>query len=200
VKYKDRIALTKAEGLTEEAEVRVHAAINQWVDGAILRPDAADKPIWMNDPHYAIFAHLKQFVYAFQKTILARVWHEAKHGNYSPTMAMASYVPVMVASDFIKGMIQGGGEQPEWKAGWGPAEYIGYGVQRAGLLGVGQFGIDAYENASRGGLGVTALGGPTVEQLVDVLGTLSGRKQFGAVALDALPANALYSEAVGPGR
>ncbi|MCL5460181.1 hypothetical protein M3M33_16205, partial [Loigolactobacillus coryniformis] len=52
---------------------KVKAAINQWVDGAILRPDAADKPVWMNDPHYLLFAHLKQFVYAFQHTTLARV-------------------------------------------------------------------------------------------------------------------------------
>ena len=200
VKYKDRIALTQAEGLSPEAEVRLHAAINQWVDGAVLRPDAADKPIWMNDPHYAIFSHLKQFIYSFQKTIIERTVHEFKNGNYTPAMALASYVPMMIASDFIKGMIQGGGSQPEWKAGWGPVEYVGYGVQRAGLLGVGQFGVDAYENMSRGGLGVTALGGPAIEQLVDVLGTLSGRNQFGDVALDALPANALYSEAIGPGR
>jgi len=126
--------------------------------------------------------------------------HEFKNGNYTPAMALASYVPMMIASDFIKGMIQGGGSQPDWKKDWGPVEYVGYGVQRAGLLGVGQFGVDAYENMSRGGLGVTALGGPAIEQLVDVLGTLSGRNQFGDVALDALPANALYSEAIGPGR
>jgi hypothetical protein len=200
VKYKDRIALTTAEGLTPEAEVRLHAAINQWVDGAVLRPDAADKPIWMNDPHYAIFSHLKQFIYSFQKTIIERTVHEFKNGNYTPAMALASYVPMMIASDFIKGMIQGGGSQPDWKKDWGPVEYVGYGVQRAGLLGVGQFGVDAYENMSRGGLGVTALGGPAIEQLVDVLGTLSGRNEFGDVALDALPANALYSEAIGPGR
>ena len=198
--YQDRIALTQAEGLSPEAEVRLHAAINQWVDGAILRPDAADKPIWMNDPHYAIFSHLKQFIYSFQKTIIERTVHEFKNGNYTPAMALASYVPMMIASDFIKGMIQGGGSQPDWKKDWGPVEYVGYGVQRAGLLSVGQFGVDAYENMSRGGLGVTALGGPAIEQLVDVLGTLSGRNQFGDVALDALPANALYSEAIGPGR
>jgi hypothetical protein len=49
---------------------KVRAAVNMWVDGAVLRPDAVDKPIWMNDPHWALVAHLKQFVYAFQETIL----------------------------------------------------------------------------------------------------------------------------------
>ena len=55
-----RIALTTSEGLSIEQERRVHAAINQWVDGAVLRPDAADKPIWFNDPHWALVSHLKQ--------------------------------------------------------------------------------------------------------------------------------------------
>jgi hypothetical protein len=60
------IALTEADGLTAEQVQRVHAALNQWVDGAVLRPDAADKPLWMSDPHWALVAHLKQFVFTFQ--------------------------------------------------------------------------------------------------------------------------------------
>ena len=120
--------------------------------------------------------------------------HEVKHGNYAPAMALASYVPVMMAADFIKGALQGGGDQPEWKKGWGMPEYLAYGVQRAGLLGVGQFGLDAAENVQRGGVGVGALIGPTVEQLADAVQTLGGRKEFGSTVLDALPANALYKE------
>lgn len=188
------IALTMADGLTHPQVVRVHAAINQWVDGAVLRPDAADKPIWMNDPRYALISHLKQYVYTFQKTILGRVVHEAENGNYTPVMALASYVPVMMAADFLKGALQGGGDQPEWKKGWGMSEYLGYGVQRAGLLGVGQFGLDAAEDLQRGGIGAGALVGPTVEQFVDAIRVMGGRKQFGPVLLDAMPANALYKE------
>ena len=189
-----RMALTTADGLTADQVVRVHAALNQWVDGAVLRPDAADKPVWMNDPHYALISHLKQFVYSFQKTIIDRVVHEAEHGNYSPVMALASYVPIMIAADTAKGIIQGGGDQPEWKKGWDMGDYVGYGVQRAGLLGVGQFGYDVMQNAERGGTGVGALVGPTFEQLGDVITALNGKKQFGPVVLHAMPANALYSE------
>ena len=46
----------------------------QWVDGAVLRPDAADKPLWMSDPHWALVAHLKQFVFTFQKVNTAEIW------------------------------------------------------------------------------------------------------------------------------
>ena len=193
----NRIALTQAEGLTPSQERRVHAAINQWVDGAMLRPDAADKPIWMNDPHYALISHLKQFVFSFQKTILNRMVHELKHGNYAPAMALASYVPMMIAADTAKGLIQNGGDEPEWKKSWGVAEYVGYGVQRAGLLGVGQFGLDVVSDAQRGGSGIGALAGPTLEQMADAVQLLGGRKQFGPMLLDAMPANALYKDVLG---
>lgn len=190
-----RIALTTSEGLSVDQERRVHAAINQWVDGAVLRPDAADKPIWFNDPWWALVSHLKQFVYSFQKTILERVVHEYKQGNHTPAMALASYVPMMMAADFVKGLIQGGGEQPEWKKGWGMVDYTSYATQRAGLFGVGQFGLDAAKNVREGGIGAGALVGPTIEQLGDAVQLLGGHKQFGATVLNALPANALYKHA-----
>lgn len=188
-----RVALTQADGLTAAQEVRIRTAVNRWVDGAVLRPDAADKPIWMNDPHWALVAHLKQFVYAFHHTILKRVGHEMRNGNYAPAMALASYVPIMIAADAAKGMLQNGGDEPEWKKNWGLEDYVAHGVQRAGLLGVGQLGVDAYTDVQRGGTGVGALAGPTLEQLGDAMQVLGGNKQFESFALRAMPANALYS-------
>lgn len=192
----DRMALTEAEGLTAPQAARVRAAVNQWVDGAILRPDAADRPIWFNDPRWALVSHLKAFIYSFQKTILARVAHEAKHGNYTPAMALAGYVPIMIAADLVKGALQGGGDQPEWKKNWGVAEHVSYGVQRSGLMGVGEFPFDVVQDIQRGGSGIGALVGPTVEQLADAVQVVGGRKEFSSFALKAMPANAVYAEAV----
>lgn len=191
-----RIALTEAEGLSAQQVDRVHAAVNQWVDGAVLRPDAADKPIWMNDPHFALISHLKQFVYSFQKTIIDRVVHEAGHGNYTPIMALASYVPIMLAADMAKGLIQGGGSQPAYKDGWDASDYAWAAVQRGGLLGVSQFGFDAAKDIHRG-VWVGALAGPTLEQFSDSVKLLGGHKQFGSFVLNAMPANALYKESLG---
>ncbi len=186
-----RIALTEADGLSAEQVQRVHAAINQWVDGAILRPDAADKPLWMSDPRFALISHLKQFVFSFQKTILARTMHEVKHGNYAPAMALASYVPMMIAADFAKGIMTTGGV-PSWQEGWDATDYLEHGVQRAGLLGVGQFGADVAKDVQRGGTGLFALSGPTIEQLRDAATTVGGHRQFSTTLIDAMPANALY--------
>ena len=192
-----RIALTVQEGLRPEQVDRVHAAINQWVDGAILRPDAADKPIWMNDPRFALIAHLKQFVFAFQETILKRTIHEVRNGNYQPMMAMASYLPIMIAADMAKGALVSGGGTPDWQEGWTVADYVSYGSQRAGFWGVGQFGIDVAKDFHRGGTGIGALAGPTIEQFGDALNTIGGKKHFGSTMVHALPANALYSNYIG---
>lgn len=181
-------------GELDVADPRVKSAVHRWVDGAVLRPDAADKPVWMNDPHFALISHLKQFVYAFNETILKRVVHEAKFGNYDAALALASYVPVMIAADAAKGLIMGGGEEPEWKKGWTFGDYLSNGVQRAGLFGVGQFGLDVQER------GLGALTGPTIEQLSDAVGVMGGREAFGKFALDAMPAHALYGAALGGGR
>lgn len=190
--FEGRLALTEAEGLNKASVQRVHNAVNQWVDGAVLRPDAADKPIWMNDPHWALISHLKQFVYSFQKTILARVWHEIQQNNYAPVMALSAYLPVMMAADFAKNFIVNAGDTPEWQKGWDAWDYIGNGMERAGFFGVSQFGLDAAQDIHRGGSGVFRLAGPTIEQGRDVIDTLGGRRQFGTTAIDALPANALY--------
>jgi len=192
-----RIKVTEADGLTAEQSIKVKAAINRWVDGAVLRPDAVDKPIWMSDPHFALIAHLKQFTYSFHETILKRVAHEYQNGNYTPAMALASYVPMMIAADMAKGMIQGGGEEPSWKQNWGVRDYVASGVERAGLLGVGQFGVDMLRDAARGGTGIGALAGPTIEQFAEAAKVLGGREAFGQFALKSMPANALYAGALG---
>lgn len=186
--------VTEADGLTPAEAKKIREAVNQWVDGAVLRPDAATKPIWMNDPHFALIAHLKQFTYSFQETILKRTWHEYQHGNVGPVMALASYVPMMIAADFAKGMIQGAGSQPSWKEDWSMADYAASGAQRAGLLGVNQFALDAFMSVKRGGTGLGVLSGPTLEQMGDAVSVIGGRKQFEPFALRSMPANAVYSD------
>lgn len=190
------LALTEADGLSPEQAAKVRAAINTWVDGAVLRPDAAHRPLWMNDPRFALISHLKQFVYAFHETILKRVGHEIDHGNFAPLAVLASYVPVMIASDMAKDMIRGGGDVPEWKRNWGAGDYLWSGVERAGLLGVGQFRHDALMDLHRGGSGVGALSGPTLEQLTDAVRVAGGRAEFRPFAVDSMPANDLYEAAL----
>jgi hypothetical protein len=199
-----RPLLTKQEFMDagfgkDEAQIKadkMQVAVNKWTDGAVLRPNAAQKPVWMNDPHFALIAHLKQFAYSFNETIIKRTINEAKHGNYTPAVALASYVPIMIAADALKGAIVTGGGTPSYKQDWGVGDYVSNGMERAGLYGAGQFGIDAVKDAQRGGSGLSLLG-PTVEQLGDVVKTIGGRESLGSFVMHAMPANALVSAAAG---
>ena len=137
-------------------------------------------------------------MFSFHETILKRVVHEAKNGNYAPGVALASYVPMMIAADAIKGMIMGGGSQPSWKDNWGPSDYVWNGMERAGLFGVGQFGIDVASGVRNGGAfgGFGALSGPTLEQFGDAAQVMGGREHFNQFVTKSLPANALYASAL----
>ena len=141
----------------------------------------------MNDPHFMLISHLKRFIHTFHHTILKRVYHEFKNGNYAPAIALTSYIPIMLASDMIKGMLQGGGDTPEWKKNWTASEYLMNAAERAGVFGVGQYGIEALH----GNWG--ALTGPTLEQITDAVSVMGGRESLRSFALHAMPANALYA-------
>ena len=184
------VGMPKAEAA--ERAARLRAAVNMWVDGAILRPDAADRPIWFNDPHWALVSHLKTFAYSFHETILKRIAHEAREGNYRALGVALAYVPVTLAADFVRSLVQGGGEVPEWKKDWGLGDYLWSSVQRAGLFGVGQFAIDGAAGLGEGDMRLGGLAGPTLEQLGDAIEVAGGRRSFQSFVVDALPANGLY--------
>jgi len=182
------------DGMPDITDPKVRAALNRWVDRSVLRPDATDVPTWFNDPHYALVSHLKKFTYAFQEVILKRVLHEARNGNYKPAMVLSSYVPMMLAADAARGIIQGGGSSPDYKAGWDMWDYLGHAMQRAGLFGAGQFGVDVGMGIHEGGTGVGALSGPTLGQMWEALEVMGGKgEQPGTFMLHATPANAAFT-------
>ena len=160
----DRHVLAATKGIpieqaTQEME-RVHQALVRWVEGAVLTPNAGQRPTWASDPHYAVLFHLKQFTYSFHHTILKRAFNEANHGNMNPFGALAAAIPTMIAADMVKGLVLGGGSLPAYMKAWDAGDWMLHGAERAGLGGVGQFGIDALSDP----LGVM---GPTVGQVGD---------------------------------
>jgi hypothetical protein len=142
-------------------------AITMWVDGAVLRPNAAVRPIWMSDPHWMLVAHLKQFTYSFQKTIVTRVVHEIEHGNFSPAMSLISYVPLIIGADVARAVLTPGGADDDAMHQHGLGGLLWRGIQRAGLFGPGQYAVDAFGDLGHGKLPVTALAGPSVQQALD---------------------------------
>ena len=188
----DRHALATLKGISLERATReiapIHDALNRWVEGAVLTPNAAQRPAWSSDPNYATLFHLKQFSYSFHQTILKRAVNEFKHGNMAPVGALAAFIPTMITADIMKGLIQGGGSLPPYMASMNAGDWFTHGVQRAGLSGIGVIGMDAANDWA-------SLGGPAFEQIVD-----AARDGFGSkTALHAMPLNSLYGRMISGG-
>lgn len=184
---KDVLLRERPELTVREAEAivdKVNSAIVRWVEGAILSPSAGQRPAWGSDPHFGMFWHLKQFAYSFHHTMLTRAKNEAGHGNYAPMGALAWYVPTMIGADITKGLMLGAGELPGYMQGYGAADWLQHGVERAGILGVGQFGLDAATDP----VGVV---GPMADQVWEAITDPIER-----TVVRAMPVNSLYSRAV----
>jgi len=179
----DKSVLAKQKGIPiAQAEVemeKVHAAVRRWVQGAVITPNAAQRPSWSSDPHYSMFFHLKQFSYSFHQTILKRAVKELEYGNLAPLGSFIWYVPVMMAADITRGLIQGGGQLPAYMKGMTASDWVLRSASRSGLLSVGEIGINAASD-------LASLGGPAVEQVIDGFGQPIGR-----TVVDALPASPL---------
>ena len=157
----------------------IHAALNRWTLSAVLTPNAAQRPAWSSDPHYSLFFHLKQFSYSFHQTILKRAVKEMNYGNMGPIAVFAGYIPVMIASDVMKGLIVGGGTLPNHMQGMDLGDWVMHGLERSGTLGIGAIGVDASQD-------MFSVFGPGVEQLVDGI-----TEPIADTTLRAMPLNPL---------
>ena len=150
---------------------RVTAALNRFVDEAILRPNAAQRPIWASDPHWMLLWHLKSFTWAFHQTILRRIGHEIGYANLAPMGYLMFMIPVLMAGELLRELIKFGGDDPR-RADWGIADYAWEGTQRSGMLGLTQLVIDAQNDRKMGGIGVESFFNPqydTIKRIDDLL-------------------------------
>jgi hypothetical protein len=185
-RYLSELGLTAADVSIKDGKLdmtqKTVDAINMWVDQSIIRPNAANRPVYMSDPNWVLISHLKQYTYMFQKVILSRVYHELQHGNYSAAYAMAGYVPMIIASDMLRVALTPGDNDDNYRANWSLYDWLFSGIQRAGLFGPGQMILD-----SGGGTSPLAVAGPTVEQLADFVKASAPGGSLGNEFMRAVP-------------
>lgn len=159
---------------------RVRLALYRFVEQSIIRPDPAQRTLWMSDPHLQLVGYLRSFMFSFYERVLKRVTTEAiDYGNVGPLLIMMlSYLPVMIMADLLRDLIQNGGEAP-WKKAWGVSDYVAYGAKRAGFMG-------KYEGIAHDW---EAQAGPTLEQLYDLFASRPSLEQD---VVRALPLNNIY--------
>jgi hypothetical protein len=172
---------------------RVRNALNRFVNESILRPNAAQRPIWASDPNYALVFHLKSFMFSFHDRILRRVVQEAALGNVTPLILLTAFVPAMLFADILRDMIQFGLDGNPRKAHWGLEDHIWNATQRSGINGIGQLLVDAKQDVQFGGFGYESLVGPTVDGITDLDGLFSddNEEQWRAFSRN-LPGNSAW--------
>ena len=155
--------------LGQEKARRVQGAIYRMVDEAILRPTAAQRPVFMSDMRFMLLGHLKQFTFSFHNTILkqvaANVSGNIDEGQYYKAMTqfapLIMYVPFMMAADVLRSIVGGRIDDEDDKDVW---DYLGDGLQRSAVLGIGTFGLDAVDDMSYGNAPVNTFLGPVIHK------------------------------------
>lgn len=151
------------------SDPKVKEAMFKFVDQAVLRPSAANRPVWMSDPKFLLVAHLKQFTFAMHNVVLKRANAQLDDGNPKPWLILALAMPTILAADMAKFALTGGAPP-----GWGFKEFLGHAVERSGLLGLGDFGAQATQGVGQGKMPGEALLGPSFEHLMELLRFLLG--------------------------
>ena len=164
----------KKDGRLDVSSPKVQQAMYRFVDQAVLRPSASNRPVWMSDPRFLLVAHLKQFTYAMHNVVLKRASRELADGNPKPWGILMLAMPVILAADMAKSALTGTAP-----SSWGFKDYLVHAVERSGLLGLGDFGVQATRGVDMGKMPGEGLLGPTFENLMEILRWIGGDPRTG---------------------
>lgn len=152
-----------AEGNLDANDAANRAAIQRFVQDAVMSSNSAVRTAWMSDPRFATFAHLKNFAYAFHSVMLKGVLGQAAEGNFRPALvAGLGFTSISIAAAAVKEMLIPG-EEPPWMQG-GLDGYLDYGLGQANLGGVPQMWGDGVRQ-----LDPAKLAGPFWDQIQNTI-------------------------------
>ncbi|MAO23318.1 MAG: hypothetical protein CMJ25_21405 [Phycisphaerae bacterium] len=171
--------------ITSPEAIKVKQAAQQFVESSILRPNAAERPLWGSDPRFALIWQLKGYFYAFYKVIIKGTMSEAKarrdEGGSLPAvagvfaLAAVGFMPLAMAAMETREWAKYGLSEllpfsPEGKdyfrsdrMDWG--EYMFEVFDRSGFLGPWSLGAMMHQNAEWNRSPLIPLLGPTAETI-----------------------------------
>ena len=197
IRYLKELGLTAEEvnnwaggNINEAGNEKIKLALARFVDESIVRPNAAERPIWASDPRFALVWQLKSFFYAYGKTIVggsinemqARYTEAGLKGAAVPLfLGAATLLPLTMLGFDLRERFKVGlawvlpGVSPEDKnyrrsqsMDWG--EYSTEIIDRSGILGPFTLALPLFMEDKRYGdpMWVGPLG-PTVEKGYDLI-------------------------------
>lgn len=167
---------------------KIDAALNRFVNEAVVRPTPGQRPGWQNDPNFAIAAQYKGYLYSFFNTVSRRGLLELKNGNMGVLAPLIIYLPVTALGEVLRDMLQGDGEEKE------ADDYAKLAVMRSGLLGPHVGLINDLNADMERGTVLFGLAGPTGSQIGKAYQAVTQSGAGGGFIESSLPGSALYSK------
>lgn len=183
----ERASATPAEVRRDD---RVRKAMMQFVDEAILRPNSQQTPLWYSDPYVGLVTQYKAFGYALYDQIGGRIAREMGQGNLKVLLPALAYLPVTIAAELLRELLQYGPDGNPKRKEWGATEYTGLAVSKQLAMRGPKLEIqsDIVNDFKKQRTPGSSQLGPTISQAVDVLDGGSASSTLEA----ALPASALW--------
>jgi hypothetical protein len=179
---------SSGQKFNDETGRKVQNALQRFVESSVMRPNAAERPVWASDPHFALIWQLKSYFYAYWKTIMGGVLREGRQRNKElqgkeQGKAVGSLLMLTAVATMPLAML--GGEAREYakyglawllpgidpkeqyfrseRMDWG--EYMFEITDRSGFLGPFSMLQMANNKADWGGSPFSSLLGPTAETI-----------------------------------
>ena len=89
------------EALDTKTAGNIKLALARFVDESIVRPSAAERPVWASDPRFALIWQLKSFFYAYGKNIVGGVARESISRQQETGSNLAVIPPLLLMAAAI---------------------------------------------------------------------------------------------------
>jgi len=174
---------TKFRTFEDEQGKRVKQALFLFVEESIVRPNAAERPVWASNPYTALIWQLKSFFYAYGKNIVGGSFREGMNRYSEDGTITSASMPLAIGAIALLPLTIVGLEIREWlkflaRGGdasafrtdsmpWG--EYTMEIIDRSGALGPVSLALPMLEADEFGGEWWVPPLGPTAERFEDLI-------------------------------
>ena len=128
--------IERAGQLQDQINYMVDLALYRFVKERVQLPGAANRPLWMQDPHYQLFTQFNGFISTFTANIIPKLWNrQLRKGTAKVKYDTFAMIVMMVAlggaSQYLKDLLKFGEPSPYLDT----KGYIQRAVYSSGIMG-----------------------------------------------------------------